>query len=165
MLEKRKKIKLDLSLDPTNEKLGEFNEIELDIAKATEVEYMQKVFETLGHITGDDGGVSAGGLWKAKKKIIPNDKSHNPTAVRDKEGHLICNPEGIKRVYLQEMLKRLRHRSSNPNLVQLQQMKENLCKKRIEIAKHIKSEPWTSHQLELVLKSLKMESVETQRGL
>ena len=53
MLEKRKKVKLDLSLDPTNEKLGEFNKIELDIAKATEVEYMQKVFETLGHITGD----------------------------------------------------------------------------------------------------------------
>ena len=116
---------------------------------------MNKVHETLGHITGDDGGVSASGLWKAKQKILPNDKGHNPIAVNDKQGNLITNPEGIKRVYLQEMLERLRHRNMSPTLVQLQLMKEKLCKQRIEMSRHIKSEPWTAKQLETVLKSLK----------
>ena len=35
---------------------------------------MNKVQETLGYITGDDDGVSVCGLWKAKQKILPNDK-------------------------------------------------------------------------------------------
>ena len=120
LLEKRKKIKLDIITNPSIQKEEELNQIESQIANATEVEYMNKVFETLGHITGDDGGVSASGLWKAKQKLIPNDKGHNPVAVNDKQGNLITNPEGIKRAYLQEMLERLRHRIINPNLIQLQ---------------------------------------------
>ena len=38
---------------------------------------MHKVQVTLSHITGDDGGISKHGLWKAKKYLIPNDKGDN----------------------------------------------------------------------------------------
>ena len=67
-------------------------------------------------------------------------------------------------MYLKEMLERLRHININPTLVQLQLMKEKLCKQRIEISRHIKSEPWTGKQLEAVLKSLKKGKCRDPQG-
>ena len=126
---------------------------------------MKKVQETLGHLTGDDGGINTHGLWKAKSNLIPNDKVSNPVALKDKQGNLITNPAGIKKLCLEEMKERLRHRIMNPELVYLQQLKEKLCDKRIELAKHTESEPWTLNQLEKVLKSLKNGKSRDPEGL
>ena len=116
---------------------------------------MHKVQETLGHITGDDGGLSTHGLWKAKKNLIPSDKGCNPVGLKDKNGNLITSPEAIKKLCLEEMIERLRHRKINPELCHLQELKEKLCNKRIELVRHIKSAPWTFQELEAVLKTLK----------
>ena len=62
------------------------------------------------------------------------------------------------------MVERLRHREMHPNLIQLQCMKEILCKKRIEVAKHMKSEAWTLNNLEIVLKSLKKGKCRDPQG-
>ena len=148
-------IKLDLSINPSEQKEKEKNILDIKISKATEIEYMKKVEQTLGHITGDDGGINTNGLWKAKQNLIPKSKSNIPVALKDKKGNLITNPEGIMKLCLDEMTERLRHRPMHPNLTQLQHLKEKLCNKRIEIAKHVKTEPWTLEQLEKVLKSLK----------
>ena len=64
---------------------------------------------------------------------------------------MINNPEGIKTICLDKMIERPIH----PELVQLQFMKEKLCHQRINIAKHIKTKPWTEEDLESVLKRLK----------
>ena len=116
---------------------------------------MRKVKETLGHITGDDGGINTNGVWKARNSIIPKDKAHNTIALKDKHGNLITNPEGIKKLCLDEMVERLRHRDMNPGLVELQHMKEKLCKQRLQFARHMKSKPWTIPQLDRAIKSLK----------
>ena len=164
LFQERKKIKLELKLNPTEQKELEKNIIEEKISKATEFEYLKKVQQTLGHVTGEDGGINTNGLWKAKQNLIPKDKSSNPVALRDKKGNLITCPEGIKKLCLEEMLERLRHRPMHPNLIKLQQLKENLCNKRINIAKHIKTEPWTEDQLEKVFNSLKNGRCLTLRG-
>ena len=80
---------------------------------------MEKVQETLGHITGDDGAVSTHGLWKAKNNLIPNDKGGNHVALKDKKGNMISSPEVIRK-----LVERPRHRKINPELINLQQLKE-----------------------------------------
>ena len=113
-MEQRKKIKLDLAKNPSDENLYKKQEIEIKISEETETKFMQNVQETLGHITGEDGGISTHGLWRAKKNLIPNDKGGNPVALKDKSGNLITSPEAIKKLCLDEMVKRLRHRKINP---------------------------------------------------
>ena len=155
LLEERKRIKLDLATNPSELKEKQKISIEEKISKATEYEYMKKVKETLSHITGDDGGINTNGLWKAKLNLIPKDKSNNPVALKDNKGNMITNPEGIKKLCVDEITERLRHRPIHPNLIELQLLKEKLCKKRIEIAKHIKTKPWLLKDLDRVLQKLK----------
>ena len=101
----------------------------------------------MGHLTGDDGGVSHHGVWKARNTVIPNDRQHKPVALKDKQGNLITNPEGIKKLCLEEILERVRHRKIHPDLKELKQLKEELCNKRLNLTKHIKSAPWDMHHL------------------
>ena len=46
---------------------------------------------------------------------MPNNKNNIPGALKDKEGNLISNPEGIKQLCVNEMLERLRHRRIHPD--------------------------------------------------
>ena len=79
-------------------------------------------------------------------------------------GNLISNPEGIKQLCLDEVLERLRHRSIHPELKDLQDLKEIFCQKRLNLAKHIKSEPWTMIQLDKVLSSLQKKKCRDPQG-
>ena len=58
LLERRKRIKLELIINPCDQKYVEKAEIEAKIAEATEHQFIKRVRETLGHITGEDGGVN-----------------------------------------------------------------------------------------------------------
>ena len=165
LLEQRKQIKLDLFQNPSPENQHKKEDIENIISKETESQFMQKVYETLGHITGEDGGISTHGLWKAKKNLIPNDKTCKPVSLEDKRGNLITSPEALKKLCLEEMIERLRHRKINPELLHLQELKEKLCNKRIELVKHVKSAPWTYQELEIVLKTLKKGKCQDPQGL
>ena len=69
--------------------------LDIKIFQETESEFMKKVQETLGHINGDDGGISTHGMWKAKQNLIPNDKGGNPVALKDKKGNLNKSPKAI----------------------------------------------------------------------
>ena len=130
LLEKRKVIKLELKVNPYDQKVNEKAQIEAQIAEASEQHFIKKVRETLGHLTGDDGGINTNGIWKAKNKLIPKDKTNIPTALKDNKGNLITNPEGIKKLCLSEMVERLRHRQMHPELLEVQKLKEILCKQR-----------------------------------
>ena len=165
LLEERKRIKLELITNPSTEKATEKSEIDAKIAKETELEFMKKVKETLGHITGDDGSINTNGIWKAKQNLIPKHKETKPVALKDNKGNMITSPEGIKTLCLDEMIERLRHRPIHPELVQLQFMKEKLCHQRINIAKHIKTKPWTEEELESVLRKLKRGRCRDPQGL
>ena len=60
------------------------------------MQFMKKVQQTLGHMTGDDSVINTRGLWKAKSNLIPNNKVSKSVALKDKQGILITNPQGIK---------------------------------------------------------------------
>ena len=63
---------------------------------------------------------------------------------------MISSPEAIRKLCLEEMVERLRTRKINPELIHFQQLKEQLCKKRIELARHMK----TAHGLYMIWKEL-----------
>ena len=135
MLEKRKKLKLDIVPNPEA-----IDNIETVIANKTAESYFDKIKETMGHLKGDDGAISHHGVWKAQKTLISKDKQCNPMAIKDSSGHLITNPEGIKNLCLEEILDRVRHRKIHPELQEMQQLKEIFCERRLNIVKHIQSE-------------------------
>ena len=101
----------------------------------------------MGHLTGDDGAVSHHGVWKARNSLIPDDKQCKPIALKDKLGNLISSPEEIKKLCLEEILERVRHRKIHPALKELQQLKEYLCYTRLNLAKHKKSASWDMNHL------------------
>ena len=146
------------------EKSEEIALIENEIATKTADSYRARIQETMGHLTGDDGGVSHHGVWKARNTVIPNDRQHKPVALKDKQGNLITNPEGIKKLCLEEILERVRHRKIHPDLKELKQLKEELCNKRLNLTKHIKSAAWDMHHLDKVLKLLKRRKCRGPQG-
>ena len=132
LLEKRKKLKLD---DVNNPKA--IDKIENGISDKIAESYYTKVKETMGYIKGDDGAVSHHGVWKAQKTLIPKDTQCNPMAIKYITGQLITNPEGIRKLSLEEILDRVRHRKIHPKLQEMQQFKEILCNKRLNLVKHM----------------------------
>ena len=88
-----------------------------------------------------------------------------PVALKDDKGNMVSSPEGIKNLCLQEILKRLRHRNIRPDLLELKELKEELCKKKLESVKNIKSEPWTLDDLDKTLKSLQKNKCRDPQGL
>ena len=115
LLEERKLAKIELGNNPSVENKNKRKKLDIKISEETETLFMKQVQETLGHITGDDGAISTHGLWKAKRNLVPNDKRCNPVALNDRKGNLITSPEAIKRLCLEEMVERLRHRKINQN--------------------------------------------------
>ena len=125
---------------------------------------MKEISETIGHITGDDGAVAHRGVWKSKNQYTANKKTNVPMALKDKQGNMITNPEGIKKICLEEMLERLRNRKIHPDFTELQSLKEILCNKRLELARHMKSDPWTMKELNVMLKSLQKKKCRDPQG-
>ena len=109
----------------------------------------------MGNLKGDDGAISHHGVWKAQKNLISKDKQCNPMAIKDSSGNFKTNPKGIKTLCLEEILERVWHRKIHPELQEMEHMQEILCERRLNIVKHIKSEPWSMRQLYKVLISLK----------
>ena len=159
MLEERKKLKLEM-----NPNIVKIDNLERDIAIKSSENYVTQIREIMGHLKGEDGGVSHHGVWKAKNRVISNDKECRPMALYDKSGNLITNSEGIKNLCLEEILERVRHRKIHPNLKELQSLKEILCQKRLDLAKQIKSKPWNLKDLEKVLQQLKKKKCRDPQG-
>ena len=84
--------------------------------------------------------------------------------LRGRKGNIITNPEGIKRICLEEVLKRVRNRKIHPRLLDLQNLKEELRAKRLILATQRQSAPWTLKHLENVLKLLKKKKCRNHQG-
>ena len=62
------------------------------------------------------------------------------------------------------MENRLRHRKVHLKLQYLQELKDKLCYKRLEVVKHIKSPQWTQVEVNSILKSLKNNKCRDPEG-
>ena len=155
MFEKRKLLKLELTENDNQDIRSKLDNIELDIARKIDGQFRSKIQNTLGHITGDDGAINTNGMWSLKNSLLPKHTSRNLMAIKDSKGNLVTSPSGIKHFCLTEIMTRLRNRRIHPDLIQLQFLKETLCRKRLKLASHRKSKHWNIKELEKVLVSLK----------
>ena len=143
MFDVRKKLKLELQVNNDVHIKNDLDQIEKDIANTIDEQFRIKIQSSLGHMTRDDGAINTNGMWPLKNSLIPKHTSRSSTAIKDIDGNLITSPSAIKQFCLEEILIRLRKRKIHPDLIQLQVLKEKLCKKRLQLAMHRKSKHWT----------------------
>ena len=88
-----------------------------------------------------------------------------PMGKKDRKGNIVTNYEGLKSLYLQTYVSRLRNRPMKPDLEGLKKMKEELFKLRLKLSKTRKSQPWTLEHLDKALKGLKNDKAIDPNGL
>ena len=101
-----------------------------------------------------DGSFSINDAWKLKKKMFPK-SSDAPFAVYDKSDNLVTDYGGILDVMKDEFVHQLRNREINYEYVELTQLKEYLCKLRLDITKGNLNKEWTMKDLMKAINRLK----------
>ena len=98
------------------------------------------------------------------KKKYPKIAHAIPVGKKDRSGNLITNHEGLKHLYLETYIHRLRNRQMKPKLEDLKLMKNELFNIRLELSKCITSEPWVMKDLNRALKDLKQDKARDPNG-
>ena len=88
-----------------------------------------------------------------------------PVGKINSEGKIITDQEGLKKLYLETFLWRLRDQPIRPDLVELQDMKNYLFKTILKTCTKKKTLPWTIQDLEKVFKVLKKDKCRDPNGL
>ena len=103
LLDIRRKIQADLKNQRTAKERHQLEdrlqEIEEKISVDCEAQHYSKITEQLQKITNKNGSTNAAGMWKLRKKMFPKPIEHL-TSKKDKNGHLVPNPEALKEIYI-----------------------------------------------------------------
>ena len=110
-----------------------------------------------------DGSFRLNEVWKLKKKIFPKCRDA-PFAIFDKNGKIATDYSDILDVMKEEFKFRLRNRIINPEYQELLELKEYLCKLRLEISKSSSYEMWTVKQLKSAIAKLKNNKCKDPHG-
>ena len=159
LFEKKRTMKVNKSPD------RDISEVEKEIAQEIAAENAKVVsdnFQTMGDATGS---LNINSMWGLKNKIYPKKKPSLPTGKRNKKGNIITHPKGVKKLTLDHIKHRLRHRPIKPTLVELGELQDELFKIRLARSKLQKSKPWTKKQLMKILRSLKTNKSKDPHGL
>ena len=105
------------------------------------------------------------GCWSLVKKVRPKYLPTVPVGKINKEGKLTTNQEGLKELYLETFLWRLRDRPIRPDLVDLQLIKSRMFETILKTCTKKRTDPWTLKQIEKVLDSLKKDKCCDPKGL
>ena len=121
-------------------------QIEQEIGNDIAEKYLKEIFETLKAFGGDDKNLSGSGrkkLWEFLKRKYPKCLPANAVGKKDRSGNLITNYEGLKRLYLETYVCRLRNRPIKEEFKEIKLFKEELFELKIKLASCNKSVPWT----------------------
>ena len=105
------------------------------------------------------------GVWKVKNKYFPKKTPAHPSAKLNLEGQIVSNHLELKHVYLEHFHHRMR---SRPILKELAQHKVNIENKAEEMLKETKNDipkDWTVVDIDVVLKSIKLNQSLDANGL
>ena len=165
LLDERRLLVRKLARNPDMEEVREnICLIEQKIGGEVSTKNRQLVSENLAAFGAQNGGTNIAGAWALKKKIRPKNKAAVPVGKKDGQGNIVTDQHGLKVLYLETFVWRLRERPIRPDLGDVKQMKEKCFDQILELCSKTKSKKWTSEDLDIVLKSLKTENVETPMG-
>ena len=115
------------------------------------------------HLLQEDGIFNFSNAWKLKKKMYPK-CSDAPFAVKGRDGELVTEYESILEVMKDEFTHRLRNREINPEYTELKELKEHLCKLRLQITKTRSYGKWSMEDLKLAISKLKGNKCKDPHG-
>ena len=110
-----------------------------------------------------DGCFRQNVAWKLKKKLFPK-SSDAPFAVYNSNNQLVTCSADILTVMKDEFTHRLRNREICPEYSELKEIKEYLCKIRLEITRQSSFEPWTLDHLRTAIGKLKNNKCRDPHG-
>ena len=129
-------------------------EIEITLADINAEKHAALITEHFDELTGDDGEFSILKMWNLRKKL----SSHNaevPMAMQDEAGNLITGKMGLKNLYQTTYTNRLSHKPIQEGWEEIQDMKENLFRERLQFSSEMKSDDWDISQIKKVCSKLK----------
>ena len=100
-----------------------------------------------------------------KRKLFPKNKESLPFAKQDFDGNLITSQHGLKTLYQETFIHRLRYRPIKNELSHLEILKGELFSERLKLCKLAKSNPWKLTELQKVLKAFKTNKSRDPHGL
>ena len=110
-----------------------------------------------------DGTFSSNSAWKMKKKMYPK-CSDAPFAIFNKDKNLVTDPVEILDVMKEEFVFRLRNRVINEEYSELKELKEYLCRLRLELTRNSDFVPWTMCNLCTAINKLKNNKCKDPHG-
>lgn len=143
-------------------------QIEEEVEREVSEEYLKEIMETLRELGGEENSISGEGrkkMWKLLKRNYPKIVPAVPVGKKDRKGNIITNHKGLKDLYLQTYINRLRNRPIMPGFEDIKKMKTELFNLRIDLAKRRKSQPWTLTHLEAAIKYLKKDKARDPNNL
>jgi hypothetical protein len=135
---------------------------EMNVAKV-QGEKCRKIIEAHAMGLQTNNTLNSNAAWNLKKKLFPK-ACYPPFAVFDKNGQLVTNSKEILRVMKEEFVFRLRNREINKEFLELKELKEYLCRLRLEITKKADYTPWTLPDLEKAISKLKNNKCKDPHG-
>ena len=127
----------------------------------------QKNTETIGKFAKEvkmSGKFSQTGFWKLKKKLCPK-SGDPPMAKKDEKGNLITELDTLKLLYMDTYKHRLRHRIIDAEYCELECMKVELWRRRMDGLVRNKAPLWTMKDLDKALSSLKNNQARDPLGM
>ena len=97
--------------------------------------------------------------------MFPKTLKNVPIGVRDYNGKIITKTIRVKQIVKRKYVQRMRKRPVNQNMKYLMEIKEGNAQRIINIAKEVKTPPWTQAELQKVLKSLKSNKCRDPNGM
>ena len=158
-IELKRELKLDGKDDNMKEKINvRIAQIEEEIGDNIANEFKRKLADTIEEIGGEKDAINGAGrnrIWNWIKKKYPKHSNVIPVGKRDRKGNFITNHEGLKHLYLETYLHRLRNRPIRSDFEELKDFKIELFNLRMKIVENCKTAAWTLEDLEKATKKLK----------
>ena len=162
--EMKEAVKNKYSTEEIEERL---KEVERNIASEIEEDNIKEIVESLKALGGEEHSLGGSGrkhMWKILKQKYPKILPVIPVGKKDRHGNLITNHEGLKHLYLETYIKRLRNRPIRSDFEELKKMKMELFNLRLKLAENKKSVPWEMKHLIKVLNDLKKDKARDPNG-
>ena len=130
-------------------------ELNIDLANKYSEVMSKKILSELKNVgDSEDGGFNAGHLWKLKKKLSPR-FTEPPTAMMNADGKLLTKDADIRDEAVKHYKNVFKPRVIKEGLEDIKDLKDRLCKARLESTSKSITPPWTVEDVTFVLKQLK----------
>ena len=131
---KRRKVKGG-ETEEKEEMMRKENSIVDQIGEEISKRHRDKVFSIIDTVRNEYGTMNQLSVWDLKKKLIPSKTAAVPIGKTDSKGNLVTDQDGLKRLYLQTYVHRLRNRPIKPRLKKILHMRMKLFQSRLQLSK------------------------------